>query len=149
MQRLACAPRSSRMTDAPRYLLAIYLATREGGETEPISPGYVADELDRSPSTATETLQRLESQGYLDYESYEGVTLTDRGREAAADLYERYVVLSAFFRDVLELADPEREAMGLAGSVSSVVTERVAETLLEGDGAGPIGESVTPSSEGS
>ena len=39
--------------------------------------------------------------------------------------------------------------MELAGSVSSVVTERVAETLLEGDDAEPVGESVTPSSEGS
>ncbi|WP_339104723.1 metal-dependent transcriptional regulator [Haloterrigena salinisoli] len=119
------------MTDAPRYLLAIYLATREGGETEPIAPGYVASELDRSPSTATETLQRLEERGYLTYEPYEGATLTDRGRETAAELHERYVVLSTFFREVLELPDPDEEAMELVGSVSSVVTERVAETLLE------------------
>ena len=119
------------MTDASQYLLAIYRAVREGDANEPISPGYVADELDRSPSTATEALQRLESRGHLAYEPYDGVELTDRGRETAADLYERYVVLSTFFRDVLDLDDPEREAMALAGSVSSVVTDRVADTLLE------------------
>ncbi|WP_222919897.1 metal-dependent transcriptional regulator [Natrinema sp. SYSU A 869] len=117
------------MTDASQYLLVCYLAARDGGE--PVSPGYVADELERSPAVATETLQRLETQGYLTYEPYEGATLTAQGRETAADLYETYVVLSAFFNDVLGLAEPEREAMALAGNVSSLVTERVAETLLE------------------
>ena len=123
------------MTDAPQYLLVIYRAIRETDGDEPIAPGYVAEELDRSPSTATETLQRLEARGYLEYEPYEGVTLTDRGREMGAELYERYVVLSAFFRGVLELPEPRREAMELAGSVSSVVTERVAETLLDAEKA--------------
>lgn len=117
------------MTDASQYLLACYLGARDVGE--PVPPGYVADELDRSPAVATETLQRLETRGYLTYEPYEGATLTDRGRETAVELYETYAVLSAFFRDVLELDAPEREAMELAGNVSSLVTERVAETLLE------------------
>ncbi|QCC58192.1 metal-dependent transcriptional regulator [Natrinema thermotolerans] len=119
------------MTDASQYLLACYLGAREEGE--PVSPGYVADELERSPSVTTETLQRLERRGYLRYEPYEGATLTDQGREAAADLHERYVVLSTFFREVLDLAEPDREAMTLAGSVSPLVTERVAETLLEAE----------------
>ncbi len=119
------------MTDASQYLLVCYLAARDGGE--PVAPGRVADELDRSPAVATETLQRLETQGYLTYEPYEGATLTAQGRETAADLYETYLVLSTFFRDVLDLAEPDREAMALAGSVSSLVTERVAETLLEDD----------------
>ena len=137
------------MTDAPQYLLVIYRAIRETSAEEPISPGYVADELDRSPSTATEALQRLETRGYLAYEPYEGVTLTDRGRETAADLYERYVVLSTFFREVLDLDEPDREARALAGSVSSVVTERVADTLLEAEEIESIGETVRPSTEGS
>ncbi|AGB32945.1 iron dependent repressor [Natrinema pellirubrum DSM 15624] len=119
------------MTDASQYLLVCYLGAQETGE--PVSPGYVADELERSPSVTTETLQRLEQRGYLRYEPYEGATLTEQGREAAADLHERYVVLSTFFREVLDLAEPDREAMTLAGSVSPLVTERVAETLLEAE----------------
>lgn len=129
------------MTDAPQYLLVCYRATRDAAVDEPIAPGYVANELDRSPSTVTETLQRLEERGYLTYEPYEGATLTDRGRETAAELHERYVVLSAFFREVLGLPDPDEEAMALVGSVSSVVTERVAETLLE---AGTVGDDDRP-----
>ncbi|MBZ6496204.1 metal-dependent transcriptional regulator [Natrinema longum] len=117
------------MTDASQYLLVCYLAVHDVGE--PVSPGYVADELDRSPAVVTETLQRLEDHGYLTYEPYDGATLTAHGRERAAELYETYVVLSTFFRDVLDLEEPDGEAMALAGNVSALVTERVAETLLE------------------
>ncbi|OLZ41788.1 iron-dependent repressor [Natrinema saccharevitans] len=120
------------MTDASQYLLACYHIARKEGE--PVSPGSVADELERSPSVTTETLQRLEKRGYVRYQPYEGATLTERGRETAADLHERYVVLATFFREVLDLAEPDREAMALAGSVSSLVTDRVAETLLEAEG---------------
>ena len=122
------------MSDASQYLLVCYLAARNGDE--PVSPGDVAAELDRSPAATTEMLQRLETRGYLEYEPYEGATLTAAGRETAAELYENYAILTRFFRDVLDLEDPEGEARELAGSVSSLVTDRVAETLLEaGDGS--------------
>ncbi|MDF9745528.1 metal-dependent transcriptional regulator [Natrinema salsiterrestre] len=124
------------MTDASQYLLVCYLAAEDGAES--VSPGYVADELDRSPAVATETLQRLAEEGYLTYEPYDGATLTASGRETAAELYESYAVLATFFRDILELEDPEREAMALAGSVSTLVTERVADTLLETEDADSV-----------
>lgn len=137
------------MTSESQYLLVVYRASRNA--TEPISPGRVADELDRSPAATTEMLQRLEARGLVKYEPYEGATLTADGRETAEELYETYVVLSQFFSEVLDLEEPEAEARELAGSVSPVVTERVAETLLEGDAAEPIdGELVRSSSlEGS
>ncbi|AEH38204.1 metal-dependent transcriptional regulator [Halopiger xanaduensis] len=134
------------MTSEPQYLLVVYRASRNAGE--PVSPGRVADELDRSPAATTEMLQRLETRGLLEYEPYEGATLTAEGRETAAELYETYVVLSQFFREVLDLEDPEAEALELAGSVSPLVTERVAETLLERDAAESIdGETVQSSLE--
>lgn len=116
------------MTGAPQYLIVIYLAEQE--RSPPISPGYVAGELDRSPSAATEMLQRLARKGYVRYDSYEGVTLTPEGRETAVELYENYVTLSRFFREVLALDDYETEAMRLAGTISSTVTNRLASTLL-------------------
>ncbi|GAB3672592.1 metal-dependent transcriptional regulator [Halopiger thermotolerans] len=136
------------MTSESQYLLVVYRASRTG--SEPVSPGRVADELDRSPAAATEMLQRLETRGLLEYEPYEGATLTADGRETAAELYETYAVLSQFFREVLDLEDPEAEALELAGSVSPLVTERVAETLLEDDGADSIdGRMLSSSLEGS
>ena len=119
------------MTGAPQYLLAIYIA--EHRQDPPVSFGVVADVLDRSPASVTEMCQRLDEQGLVAHEPYEGVTLTDEGREQAEDLHETYVTLSWFFRDVLELDDYEEEAMAMAGTVSADVTERLATALLSDD----------------
>ena len=119
------------MTGAPQYLLAIYIAKHR--QDPPVSFGVVADVLDRSPASVTEMCQRLDEQGLVVHEPYEGVTLTDEGRERAVDLHETYVTLSWFFRDVLELDDYEEEAMAMAGTVSADVTERLATALLSDD----------------
>lgn len=117
------------MTEAAQYLLVVYEADRDG-ET-PVAPGRIADAVGRSPAATTEMLQRLEERGLVVHEPYEGADLTAEGRETASDLYETYRTLSEFFREVLDLEDPETEAMQLAGSVSPVVTERLSAALLD------------------
>jgi DtxR family Mn-dependent transcriptional regulator len=77
--------------------------------------------------------QRLDESGLVDYRPYDGVTLTEEGRAAAADLHETYVTLSWFFREILDLDDHEREAMEMAGIVSADVTDRLARTTLSDD----------------
>lgn len=119
------------MSTVPQYLVVIYrLATTEG---EPVASGAVAAELGRSPSTTTEMLQRLDDRGLLIHEPYTGVRLTDEGRATAADLHDSYLVLRRFFATVLDLDDPDTEALELAGSVSPLVTERLASTVLADD----------------
>lgn len=115
------------MKGRPQYLLALYIL--EHRRSPPIPPGMVAEFLGRSPAATTEMFERLAVDGLVSQEPYEGVTLTPAGREAAADLHERYVALSWFFRTVLELEEYEREAMELAGAVSPTVTERLVATL--------------------
>jgi DtxR family Mn-dependent transcriptional regulator len=115
------------MRRGAQYLLAVYIL---GHRSEPpVQTNAVAEILDRAPATVTETLQRLADDGLLTHEPYEGVTLTESGRERAAQLHETYVILSWFFRSVLELNDYEAEAMELAGLVSPTVAERLAATL--------------------
>jgi DtxR family Mn-dependent transcriptional regulator len=115
------------MSGTAQYLLAVYIL---GHRTDPpIRTNAVAEALDRSPATVTETFQRLDEQGLADYQPYEGVTFTEAGRERAAELHETYVTVSWFFRSVLELDDYEAEAMQLAGLVSPTVAERLAATL--------------------
>ncbi|WP_226040785.1 metal-dependent transcriptional regulator [Natrinema sp. DC36] len=127
------------MTGVSHYLLVLYLAEQRG--SPPISPGHVADAVDRSPSATTEMLQRLESDGYLTYEPYDGATLTAEGRATAEELYETYDTLSRFFHDVLGLDEHESEAMELAGAVSPTVVDRLASTLLA-DGDDPSEDAV-------
>jgi Mn-dependent DtxR family transcriptional regulator len=117
------------MSDAANYVLVVFQLAET--ESEPVPTGRVAAELDRSPSATTEMLQRLDEQGFLSHEPYEGVRLTDEGRERGAALQESYLVLRRFFDDVLGLADPHTEAMALVGTVSPLVTERLASTVFD------------------
>ena len=116
------------MTWASHSLLVLYLAEQRG--SPPISPGHVTDAVDRSPAATTEMFQRLEADGYLTYEPYDGATLTAEGRATADELSETDDTLSRFFHDVLGRDEYESEAMELAGAVSPTVVDRLASTLL-------------------
>lgn len=115
------------MKTAPEYLLAIYIAQHRN--EPPVAPGDLGQMLDRSPAAVTEMCQRLAEQGLVTYEPYNGVTLTESGREKATELHQTYVTVSWFFRGVLDLDDYETEAMELAGLVSPIVAKRLATTL--------------------
>lgn len=116
------------MGRVPQYLVAIY-ALERAGET-PVATGRIAAELDRSPSTTTETVQRLAADGLVEYEPYTGVELTDSGRERARERYETYRTLRRFFRDVLDIEAYDQEALALAGNVSPVVADRLRQTIV-------------------
>lgn len=115
------------MSRGDQYLLAVYIESQRSGV--PVSSGAVADRLDRSPSSVTEMLQRLDDRGLATYEPYAGATLTDAGRNRARDLHESYVTLSWFFRSVLELETHESEAMELAGVIDPSVADRLTTVL--------------------
>lgn len=121
------------MNRTAQYLTVVYRLAREEGE--PVPSGRIAETLDRSPAATTEMIQRLESEGVVEHEPYDGVSLTASGRERAAERYRTYETLRVFFRDVLELDAYEREAFELVGAVSPTVAERLSETLLESEGA--------------
>jgi DtxR family Mn-dependent transcriptional regulator len=46
-------------------------------------------------------VRSLEEQGFLKHGYYRTVTLTERGKEKAAELRERYEFLSSFLQDVV------------------------------------------------
>jgi Mn-dependent DtxR family transcriptional regulator len=133
------------MTNGAQYLLVLYAAEQRGAGR--VAPGEVADAVDRSPSATTEMLQRLAERGLVTHEPYEGAALTEEGRETAADLHETYHTLARFFDEVLDLDDPEQEAMRVAGTVSPDVAERLASTLLsDSDAEAENGDHAPPPS---
>jgi DtxR family Mn-dependent transcriptional regulator len=111
------------MTARAQYLLALYIAQHR--ESPPVSPGVVAEALGRTAGTAVEVFHEFDEEGLVEYEPYQGVELTEAGRERAAELHETYVTLSWFFRSVLDLEEAEREAMEMAGVLSPTVVERL------------------------
>lgn len=117
----------TEMSGADLYLLTVYMESQRG--EPPVASGVVADRLDKSPPSVTEIVQRLDDQGLVVYEPYEGATLTDAGRERGTDLHQSYVTLSWFFRGVLELETHESEAMEPAGVIDPTVSERLTTVL--------------------
>ncbi len=115
------------MTGADQYLLALYIESE--ADSPPIASGTVADRLGRTVPSATEMLQRLDERGLVSYERYEGATLTDEGRERAAELHRSYVTFSWFFRSVLDLETHEAEAMEMASVIDPSVTDRLTTVL--------------------
>lgn len=131
------------MSSSAQYLLALYICEHQG--EPPVRTGTVAERLDRTPASATEMMKALAEEGYVEYERYEGATLTEAGRERAEELHETYAALSWFFRGVLELDDHERQALEIAGTLGPEVAERLAESLLSSDSLDSPGRFADPS----
>lgn len=63
----------------------------------------IARELDVVKSAVSTALRSLADKGLVNYETYEPVTLTDKGSEVAEKLYFRNLVLHDFLENVLDL----------------------------------------------
>jgi Mn-dependent DtxR family transcriptional regulator len=114
---------------ASQYLLALYRAEQQ--TSDPVAPAVVADTVDVSPSAAAEMLRRLTERGFVSDDPDSGaVSLTPDGRETAASLQATQAILSRLFDAVLDLDDPDTEAMRLAGTVSPAVADRLGSTLF-------------------
>jgi DtxR family Mn-dependent transcriptional regulator len=61
----------------------------------------IASRLGVSKPSVLTALKTLEDQGLLEHERYRSVTLTERGKEAAAKIRGRHDFLTAFLQNVL------------------------------------------------
>ena len=111
-----------------RYLDALYGLHLEGG---PIRTTAIAKSLDLSPASVTEMVQRLATEGYLDYERYHGVRLTPKGIAAATDVLRRRRLLQVFLINVLglDLDLAREEAQRIEFAISHEVEDRLCALL--------------------
>ena len=56
----------------------------------------IASSLNIKPSSVTEVMQKLGKEGYINYEKYSGVTLTNKGKRIAEKTKERHNKLKEF-----------------------------------------------------
>ena len=57
----------------------------------------IAQSLNVGQPSVTSMVQKLADEGYLRYEKYRSLTLTDEGRTVAEKIRNRHVVLASFF----------------------------------------------------
>ena len=90
----AIQPPSASVED---YVKAIW----EVAEAEVASTKEVASRLGIAPPSVTNMFVRLQEMGFVDYERYRGVSLTERGREEALRLVRRHRLIETFLLEHL------------------------------------------------
>lgn len=116
------------MNTTDRYLKAIHFAqTLDDGSA---STGTLAELLDVTPASATEMLHKLEADGLIAYEKYNGAQLTETGKARATDAVETYCILQRFLYEVLEVETYQSEAKALESVIDETVADRL-DTIID------------------
>ena len=79
---------------AEDYLERIHELIEEKGYARVVD---IASSLQVRQASVTSMVQRLDELGYLNYEKYRGLILTDKGRAVATQIQKRHETLSRFF----------------------------------------------------
>src|SRR6266571_7878305 len=79
---------------AEDYLERIYELIEQKGYARVVD---IASSLKVKQASVTSMVQKLGEAGYLKYEKYRGLILTDKGREVARKIRNRHETLSRFF----------------------------------------------------
>lgn len=128
------------------YLITIATAI-EDGNPEPVPVSYVAKSLDVSGVSANQMVRKLETRGYLVYEPYHGVTLSDDGRRVASEILRRRRLWGVFLKEQLGLTPARADAV--ACDLEHVTPSDVADLLSSFLGTperGPRGRAIPDSS---
>ncbi len=112
------------------YLKAILqLELKTGAATT--STGSLATALDVAPGTVTSMLKTLAESGHATYRPYEGVTLSDSGRQVALRIVRRHRLIELFLVQTLDLTwdQVHDEAENMEHAVSDFLVDRLDDFL--------------------
>lgn len=101
---------SSPSQSAEDYLERIHELIEEKGYARVVD---IASSLQVKQASVTSMVQKLGELGYLNYEKYRGLVLTEKGRRVACTIQKRHETLSRFF-SLLGL-NPETQQRDIEG----------------------------------
>lgn len=108
------------------YLISIARLI-ERGVPEPVALSQLAEELSILPVSANEMVHKLEQEGFLEYQPYHGVSLTEAGRRIANRVLRSRRLWESFLID--HLGVPPAEADSLACRFEHVTPGEVVDRL--------------------
>ncbi|MEM3550983.1 MAG: metal-dependent transcriptional regulator [Candidatus Bathyarchaeia archaeon] len=82
------------------YLEAVYRLQEKSGRAR---TGDLVRLLNVVPGSVTNTIERLEREGYVTHEPYKGVKLTDKGRRVALQVVRRHRLCERLLTDILHV----------------------------------------------
>lgn len=83
-----------------QYLKTILALSEDG---EPVKTTDISKKMTLAPATVTESLQKLASDGLVEYEPYHGTSLTEEGIAIATKIRRKHRLLERFLSDMLGL----------------------------------------------
>ncbi len=108
-----------------KYIERMYELKKEKGYIRAID---LARKLGVKPSSVTEMLQKLAKEGYVKYEKYRNVDLTDKGMELADMLERKHNAIKKLF---MHLGVSEDIANKDACLIEHIISEETAKKIIE------------------
>lgn len=108
------------------YVKSIY-KLQEG--TAAVSTNAIAYELDTKPASVTDMAKKLKEKKLIDYEKYQGITLTAEGRKMALQIVRRHRLWEVFL--VEKLSFSWNEVHEIAEELEHVGSEKLVNRLSE------------------
>ena len=111
------------------YLEAIF---NLGKEKRVVRVKDISKRLGVKMPTVTDMLKTLNERGFIDYEKYEYLELTDEGTSVGKEIHRRHQVLRRFLTDILniDIAKADGEACKMEHAVSSATLDRFIEFMV-------------------
>ena len=118
-------PQQMPSQTAEDYLERIHELIEEKGYARVVD---IASSLEVKQASVTSMVQKLGELGYLNYEKYRGLILTDKGRAVATSIQQRHETLARFF-SLFGLAPEtqQRDIEGIEHHLSPATVEVLAD----------------------
>jgi DtxR family Mn-dependent transcriptional regulator len=109
------------------YLEKIYLFIQK--HDRPVRTTELAQLLNINPSAITSMAKKLHSKGYILYEPYIGIRLTEKGEKVAKKIIRKHELIELFLRDYLKLDG--KKASEEACKIEHVISDETIEKLYD------------------
>lgn len=118
-------PQPTPSQSAEDYLERIHQLIQEKGYARVVD---IASSLDVKQASVSSMVQKLGELGYLNYEKYRGLVLTQKGRAVAAGIQKRHETLSRFFSLLgLDEETQKHDIEGIEHHLSSATVDVLAD----------------------
>ena len=124
------------------YLITVARAA-EDGRSGPVPMSDIAGELSVSVASANQMIRKLADRGFVSYEPYHGVELSDTGQQIAGQVLRTRRLWARFLADHLGFspADADDQACHLEHVTTAEAADRLADYLGNPE-AGPLGRPI-------
>lgn len=86
----------------------------------------IADTLDIKPPSVVEMVKKLDKKGFVEYRKYDGVTLTEKGREIALIVKDRHNTIKTFL-EIIKVPEKiaEKDACTMEHELDAITTTQI------------------------